>query len=107
MLKTLVLLTYLVASLSASDAARGQTVRIYAGCDAGQVSVAPVPGLVTGPTRGSGLAQSVDLTVAADARPGLRYVRVGCAGAEAELHLTVREAGFEVFVPMVARSPGL
>lgn len=105
MLRSLILTAYLVASLSASDATPGDTLRLTAGCDSGAVSIEPQQGLSYNATRGTGLAQSVDLTVASDARPGLRYVRVVCGRAEAELHLTVRDAGFEVFVPMATQRP--
>lgn len=103
MLKTLVLLTYLVASLSASDAAPGQTVRVYAGCDGGRISIDTPRGLVAGATHGSGNGQWADVRVLPDAWPGLRYVGVHCGDARTELHLNVVDAGWAVHLPVARR----
>lgn len=99
MINLLLAAVYLVASLSASDAAPGQTVRVYAGC-AGVVRLEPQQGLSYGPTHGSSNQQWADVRVLPDALPGLRYVGVECAEARAELHLNVVDAGWAVYVPV-------
>ena len=104
MLRSLIAAVSLIASLSASDAAPGDVLRVYAGC-AGVATIAPQQGLAYGPTRGTGNAQTIDVRVLPDAWPGLRWVGVECAGARAELALTVR-GGFVVWVPWAQRSPG-
>ena len=100
MLKTLVLLAYLVASLSASDATPGDTLRVYAGCDAGAVRIEPQQGLAYGPTRGTGNAQTIDVRVLPGAWPTVRRLDVACGDARQGVTLGVR-GGFVVFVPMV------
>lgn len=106
MLTRLFLLAYLVASLSATDATPGQTLRVYAGCDIGRISIDAPRGLQASATHGTGLAQWADVRVLPDALPGLRWVGVECGGARTELALTVREAGSVVFVPWATASPG-
>lgn len=104
MLKTLVLLAYLIASLSASDATPGDTLRLYAGCDSGRVTIEPQQGLRYGPTRGTGNAQTIDVRVLPDAWPTVRQVRVVCGDAEVFAPLGVR-GGSVVFVPWARHSP--
>ena len=106
MIARLILVAYLVASLSASDAYPGQTIRVAAGCDAGLVRVEPQQGITVGPTRGEGLAQWADLRIAPDAWPGVRHIVVTCGDAQTRLAFQVRGARAVVFVPVAQRSPG-
>lgn len=101
MLKTLVLLAYLVASLSASDATPGDTLRVYAGCDSGRVTIEPQQGLSYAPTRGTGNAQTIDVRVLPDAWPTVHRLRVVCGEASALLTLGVRGG----FVPLATQRP--
>ena len=103
MLTRLFLLAYLVASLSASDAAPGQTLRVYAGCDGGRISIDAPRGLRAGPTHGTGNQQWADVRVLPEARPVVRYVVVECSEASARLHLNVVDAGFAVYAPVARR----
>ena len=105
MLTRLLLAAYLVASLSASDATPGDTLRLTAGCESGVVSIEPQQGLAYSATRGTGLAQRIDVRVAADAWPTVRTLVVVCGDARQALTLGVREAGWVVWVPMATRSP--
>ena len=104
MLPRLILAATLIASLSASDATPGDTLRLYAGCDSGRVTIEPQQGLRYGPTRGTGNAQTIDVRVLPDAWPTVRQVRVVCGDASALLTLGVR-GGFVVFVPVARGSP--
>lgn len=104
MLTRLFLLAYLVASLSATDATPGDTLRLYAGCDSGRVTIEPQQGLRYGPTRGTGNAQTIDVRVLPEAWPTVRQVRVECGEASALLTLGVR-GGSVVFVPWARHSP--
>jgi len=106
MMTRLILVAYLVASLSASDAYPGQTIRLYAGCDSGRVRVEPQQGMAIGATHGEGLAQWADLRIAADAWPGVRHIVVTCGDAQTRLAFQVRGARAAVFVPVAQRSPG-
>ena len=106
MLTRLLLAAYLVASLSASDATPGDTLRLTAGCESGAVSIEPQQGLAYSATRGTGLAQRIDVHVAADAWPTVRRLRVVCGDAEVFAPLGIR-GGFVVFVPVARGSPGL
>ena len=104
MLRSLLLAAYLVASLSASDATPGDTLRLTAGCDSGVVSIELQQGLAYSATRGTGLAQRIDVRVAADAWPTVRTLVVVCGDARQTLTLGVR-GGFVVWVPVAAKSP--
>ena len=104
MLRNLILAAYLVASLSASDATPGDTLRLSAGCDSGAVRIEPQQGLSYGPTRGTGNAQTIDVRVAADAWPTVRTLVVVCGDARQGVTLGVR-GGWVVWVPMATRSP--
>ena len=99
MRRLIILAAYLVASLSASDAAPGARIRVYAGCDSGLIAVDAQQGIRVGSVDGEGLGQTVDLAIAADAWPGLRRVVVRCGDVQALLPLTVR-GGYVVWVPM-------
>ena len=96
----LILTAYLVASLSASDAYPGQTIRVAAGCDSGLVRVLEQQGITVGLTRGEGLAQWADLRIAADAWPGVRHLVVTCGDAQTRLAFQVRGARGVTFVPV-------
>ena len=98
--RLLLLAAYLVASLSASDATPGDTLRLSAGCDSGAVRIEPQQGLSYSATRGTGLAQRIDVRVASEAWPTVRTLVVVCGDASAVLTLGVREAGWVVWVPV-------
>ena len=66
MRRLIILAAYLVASLSASDAAPGARIRVYAGCDSGLIAVDAQQGIRVGSVDGEGLGQTVDLAIAAD-----------------------------------------
>lgn len=106
MMIRLILTAYLVASLSASDAYPGQTIRVAAGCDSGLVRVEPQQGIAVGATRGEGLAQWADLRIDRDAWPGVRHIVVTCGDTQATLAFQVRGARRVTFVPMAQNSPG-
>ncbi len=57
-------------------------------------------GLSYSATRGTGLAQRIDVRVAADAWPTVRTLVVVCVDARQSVTLGVR-GGFVVFAPMV------
>ena len=99
MLRRLILVAYLVASLSASDATPGDTLRLSAGCDSGAVRIEPQQGLAYSATRGTGLAQTIDVRVLPDAWPTVRTLVVVCGDASARLTLGVR-GGWVVWVPV-------
>lgn len=104
MLTRLLLAAYLVASLSASDATPGDTLRLTAGCDSGAVRIEPQQGLAYSATRGTGLAQRIDVRVLAEAWPTVRTLVVVCGDAQQSVTLGVR-GGWAVWVPMAAKSP--
>lgn len=106
MMLRLILVAYLVASLSASDAYPGQTIRVAAGCDSGLVQISAQQGIAVGATRGEGLAQWADLRIAPDAWPGVRHIVVTCGDAQTLLAFQVRGARAVVFVPVAQRCPG-
>ena len=78
----------------------GDTLRLSAGCDGGAVRIEPQQGLAYSATRGTGLAQRIDVRVAADAWPTVRTLVVVCGDARQSVTLGVR-GGFVVFAPMV------
>ena len=82
----------------------GDTLRLSAGCDGGAVRIEPQQGLAYSATRGTGLAQRIDVRVAADAWPTVRTLVVVCGDASAVLTLGVR-GGWVVWVPVATRSP--
>ena len=102
--RLLLLAAYLVASLSASDATRGDTLRLTAGCESGVVRIEPQQGLAYSATRGTGLAQRIDVRVLPEAWPTVRTLMVVCDDAQQGVTLGVR-GGFVVFAPMAAKSP--
>jgi len=57
-------------------------------------------GLAYSATRGTGLAQRIDVRVASEAWPTVRTLVVVCGDASAVLTLGVREAGWVVWVPV-------
>ena len=106
MLRRLILVAYLVASLSASDATPGDTLRLSAGCDSGAVSIEPQQGLAYSATRGTGNTQTIDVRVLPGAWPTVRTLMVVCGDARQGVTLGVR-GGWVVWVPMATRSPDL
>jgi len=61
-------------------------------------------GLAYSATRGTGLAQRIDVRVAADAWPTVRTLVVVCGDARQSVTLCVR-GGWVVWVPVATRSP--
>lgn len=106
MLRSLILAAYLVASLSASDATPGDTLRLSAGCDSGAVRIEPQQGLAYSATRGTGNTQTIDVRVLPGAWPTVRTLMVVCGDARQGVTLGVR-GGFVVFAPVATRSPDL